>query len=74
MLSSGDLIGATPLISALFRDEPTITITNRLGVEIAAPGNHEFDAGQTELLRLLNGGPHPPARFATIAANITTAS
>ena len=74
VLSSGDLIGATPLISALFRDEPTIAIANRIGVDIAAPGNHEFDAGQTELLRLLNGGPHPPARFVTIAANITTPS
>ncbi|MFM9046071.1 MAG: bifunctional metallophosphatase/5'-nucleotidase, partial [Cyanobium sp.] len=74
VLSSGDLIGATPLISALFRDEPTIAIANQLGVDLAIPGNHEFDAGQTELLRLLNGGPHPPARFATIAANITTAS
>jgi 5'-nucleotidase len=74
VLSSGDLIGATPLISALFRDKPTIAIANRLGVDVAAPGNHEFDAGQAELLRLLNGGPHPPARFTTIAANITTAS
>ncbi|MEB3304961.1 MAG: bifunctional metallophosphatase/5'-nucleotidase [Cyanobacteriota bacterium] len=74
VLSSGDLIGATPMISALFRDEPTIAIANQLGVELAAPGNHEFDAGQTELLRLLNGGPHPPARFTTIAANITTPS
>ncbi|MFM7236383.1 MAG: metallophosphoesterase [Cyanobium sp.] len=74
VLSSGDLIGATPLISALFHDEPTIAIANHLGVDLAIPGNHEFDAGQAELLRLLNGGPHPPARFATIAANITTAS
>lgn len=74
VISSGDLIGATPLISGLFRDEPTIAIANRLGINLAIPGNHEFDAGQSELMRLLNGGPHPPARFTMISANITTAS
>ena len=86
VLSSGDLIGATPLISALLRHEPTIATANRLGVDLAAPGNHEFDAGREELARLLQGrcgapdprgvtsscalGPIQPARFQTLAANL----
>ena len=67
VLSSGDLVGATPLISALFRHEPTIAIANQIGVELAIPGNHEFDAGSAELLRLLKGGcgPNETARPGT---------
>lgn len=56
VVSSGDLIGATPLISALFLHESTIDIANRIGVDLAIPGNHEFDAGRDELLRVLRGG------------------
>lgn len=56
VVSSGDLIGGTPLISALFLHEPTIDIANRIGVDLAIPGNHEFDAGKDELLRVLRGG------------------
>ena len=55
VLHSGDMIGGTPLVSALFRHESTIDIANRLGVDIAIPGNHEFDAGKDELLRVLRG-------------------
>ncbi|OYY93761.1 MAG: bifunctional metallophosphatase/5'-nucleotidase [Hydrogenophilales bacterium 28-61-23] len=58
-VSAGDLIGATPLVSALFHDEPTIEGMNRLGLEINAVGNHEFDEGKEELLRMQNGGCHP---------------
>ncbi len=59
VVSAGDLIGATPLISALFHDEPTIEAMNRLGLEFNAVGNHEFDEGRAELLRMQNGGCHP---------------
>ena len=59
MVSAGDLIGASPLISALFHDEPTIEAMNLIGLEINAVGNHEFDEGPDELLRMQNGGSHP---------------
>ena len=58
-VSAGDLVGASPLISALFHDEPTIEAMNLIGLEINGVGNHEFDEGGAELLRLQNGGPHP---------------
>ncbi len=58
-VSAGDLIGASPLISALFHDEPTIEAMNLMGLDINAVGNHEFDEGPAELLRMQNGGSHP---------------
>jgi len=56
VVSAGDLTGASPLISALFHDEGTIEAMNQLGLEINAVGNHEFDKGKRELLRLQRGG------------------
>jgi len=58
-VAAGDLVGATPLLSALFRDEPTIESMNMMGLEVTAVGNHEFDHGTAELLRLQKGGCHP---------------
>ena len=58
-VSAGDLIGASPLVSALFHDEPTIEGMNLLGLDFNAVGNHEFDEGHDELLRMQNGGCHP---------------
>src|SRR5215207_1240927 len=58
-VSAGDLIGASPLISALFHDEPTIEAMNMMGLDLNAVGNHEFDEGTTELLRMQEGGCHP---------------
>lgn len=58
-VSAGDLIGASPMVSALFHDEPTIEAMNRLGLEFDVVGNHEFDEGKTELQRMQNGGCHP---------------
>jgi 5'-nucleotidase len=58
-LSAGDLIGATPLVSALFHDEPTIEAFNLMGLDDNGVGNHEFDEGIDELLRMQNGGCHP---------------
>ncbi len=62
VVSAGDLIGASPLVSALFHDEGTIETMNRLGLEFNAVGNHEFDEGGTELLRMQRGGCHPTDR------------
>jgi 5'-nucleotidase len=58
-VAAGDLVGATPLVSALFHDEPTIESMNLMGLEASAVGNHEFDKGSVELLRLQRGGCHP---------------
>ena len=87
-ISSGDMIGATPLVSALFLHESTIEVANRMGVDIGIPGNHEFDAGKDELLRIQRGGCAPPkpelpfvscalgrfegAKFPLFAANVQT--
>src|SRR5262245_51834847 len=56
VVGAGDFIGASPLISALFHDEPSVETLNRIGLEFNAVGNHEFDKGFAELLRLQNGG------------------
>ena len=56
VVAAGDLIGASPLVSALFLDEPTVEALNRVGLEFSSVGNHEFDKGSAELLRLQNGG------------------
>jgi 5'-nucleotidase len=58
-VSAGDMIGATPLVSALFHDEPTIEAFNLMGLDYNGVGNHEFDEGVDELLRMQNGGCHP---------------
>jgi 5'-nucleotidase len=58
-VAAGDLIGASPFLSALFHDEPTIESLSMMGLEVASVGNHEFDEGTTELLRMQNGGCHP---------------
>jgi len=58
-VSAGDLIGASPLISALFHDEPTIEAMNLMGLDLNAVGNHEFDEGAAELRRMQEGGCHP---------------
>lgn len=61
MLSAGDLIGASPLVSTLFRHESTIEVMNAIGLELDAVGNHEFDAGIGELERIGAGGCAPNA-------------
>ncbi len=58
-VGAGDLIGASPFLSAMFHDEPSIESLSMMGLEIAAVGNHEFDEGKDELLRIQNGGCHP---------------
>jgi 5'-nucleotidase len=80
-VAAGDLIGASPLLSGMFHDEPTIEALSMMGLEIASVGNKEFDRGADELLRMQNGGCHPTdgcqglhqfagARFHYLAANV----
>jgi 5'-nucleotidase len=76
LVQAGDMIGASPPASALLQDEPTIEILNKLGLDIGTVGNHEFDEGADELLRLINGGTHEEtgdfagANFPWVAANV----
>jgi len=87
VVSAGDMIGATPLTSALFLDEPTIEAVNAMGIDFNAVGNHEFDKGTPELLRMRRGGcekltrlepcqvnrQFPGANFEFLAANVKKA-
>ncbi len=74
VVGAGDMIGGTPLLSGLFHDEPTIEFLNLIGVDSVGVGNHEFDEGKDELLRMqygnrsydgggpTGGTPYVPAR------------
>ncbi|MFC8367477.1 bifunctional metallophosphatase/5'-nucleotidase [Streptomyces sp. NPDC057239] len=79
--AGGDMVGASPLISGLFHDEPTVEALNKLDLDVTSVGNHEFDEGAAELARLQNGGCHPDegcytdkefkgADFPYLAANV----
>src|SRR5688500_16129375 len=83
-VAAGDLIGGSPLVSAYFLDEPTIMALNRMGLDLATVGNHEFDKGVAELRRMQQGGceahtrrqpcrldnPLEGAKFTYLAANV----
>jgi 5'-nucleotidase len=58
-VAAGDIVGGSPLVSAAFHDEPAVEEMNSLGLDATSVGNHEFDEGVTELLRLQRGGCHP---------------
>ncbi|MCG2641639.1 MULTISPECIES: bifunctional metallophosphatase/5'-nucleotidase [Bradyrhizobium] len=58
-VAAGDLIGASPFLSAMFHDEPSVESLSMMGLAITSVGNHEFDEGKTELIRMQNGGCHP---------------
>ncbi|TYR80662.1 bifunctional 2',3'-cyclic-nucleotide 2'-phosphodiesterase/3'-nucleotidase [Priestia megaterium] len=58
LVHSGDMIGGSPLISALFQDEPTVEVMEAMGFDVGALGNHEFDEGIAELQRMIKGGDH----------------
>ncbi|ALV34892.1 bifunctional metallophosphatase/5'-nucleotidase [Streptomyces sp. CdTB01] len=79
--AGGDMVGASPLVSGLFHDEPTIEALNKLDLDVTSVGNHEFDEGSKELKRLQYGGCHPTdgcytdegfegADFPYLAANV----
>jgi 5'-nucleotidase len=61
-VAAGDLIGASPFLSAMFHDEPTIESLSMMGLALASVGNHEFDEGKEELKRMQDGGCHPVDR------------
>ncbi|MCC3763717.1 bifunctional metallophosphatase/5'-nucleotidase [Glycomyces sp. TRM65418] len=70
-VAAGDLIGASPFLSAVFDDEPTIESLNAMGVEVSAVGNHEFDAGFDELNRIIEGDEDfAGADFPYLGANV----
>lgn len=81
VVGAGDLIGASPLLSGLFHDEPSVEALGQMGLTVTSVGNHEFDEGTTELLRMQNGGCHPVdgckgphrfkgAKYRYLAANV----
>lgn len=84
LVSAGDVVGASPLLSATFDDEPTIEAMNSLGLDFSAVGNHEFDRGPAHFERLRRGGcpangcksgkPFRGAQFPFLAANIFDAA
>ncbi len=77
IVHAGDVVGASPPESALLQDEPTIMFLNMLANKyckragslnpkcnmVGTAGNHEFDEGQDELLRLIYGGNHENGPF-----------
>jgi 5'-nucleotidase len=65
LVSAGDLTGASPLLSSMYDDEPTINVMNAMGVDYNAVGNHEFDHGVAELKRLQAGGCNPDSHTPT---------
>lgn len=65
VVSAGDMFGASPLLSGMYADEPTINVMNAIGVDYHAVGNHEFDGGVAELRRMQSGGCVPSSRTAT---------
>jgi len=81
-VAAGDLIGGSPAFSGLFHDEPSVESLNAMGLDVSSVGNHEFDEGVTELLRMQEGGchpvdgcyfpeaPYPGADFQWLAANV----
>ncbi len=85
-VAAGDLIGGSPAFSGLFHDEPSVESLNAMHLDVSSVGNHEFDEGIIELLRMQNGGCHPVdgcyfpeapyagADFQWLAANVVNES
>jgi len=81
-VAAGDLIGGSTFLSGMFHDEPSVESLNTMGLDVSSVGNHEFDEGTTELLRMQDGGchpkdgcyfpdqPYPGADFTWLAANV----
>ncbi|TJY40990.1 bifunctional 2',3'-cyclic-nucleotide 2'-phosphodiesterase/3'-nucleotidase [Cohnella pontilimi] len=77
LIHAGDAVGASRPVSALLQEEPTIEFLNRLGFDVGTVGNHEFDKGAAEALRLIHGGKNPKtgvhfegAKFPYTVANV----
>jgi 5'-nucleotidase len=76
LVGAGDLVGASPAMSSMWADEPSIVALNLLGMRISSVGNHEFDQGRAELLRQQNGGcvSPRPARACKLAPDFSGAA
>lgn len=94
IIHAGDHVGASPPASALLQDEPSIQFLNLLANRdcrgsrrenprcnvVGTLGNHEFDEGKDEMLRLVHGGnsalgpflqdPYAGASFNYVSANV----
>ncbi|WP_426112145.1 bifunctional metallophosphatase/5'-nucleotidase [Massilia sp. PWRC2] len=84
-VGAGDLVGASPAMSSMWADEPSLAALNMLGMDLSSVGNHEFDQGRMELLRKQKGGcmsslpakackfdpAFKGAAFTYLAANVT---
>lgn len=77
LVHAGDMVGGSPPLSALLQDEPTVEVMEALGFDVGTVGNHEFDEGVDEMLRMINGGEHPNGtpgydgmNFPVVAANV----
>jgi hypothetical protein len=88
-VAAGDLIGASPPLSADFQDQPTIEAMDALGLDVSAVANLELEEGTAELQRIVEGGclpagcfkdpdgndiPYDGAGFAYITANVVNKS
>ncbi|GAA1747991.1 bifunctional metallophosphatase/5'-nucleotidase [Nostocoides vanveenii] len=85
-VAAGDTIGGSTFLSGMFHDEPSVESLNTLGLDVTSVGNHEFDEGTAELLRMQNGGCHPVdgcyfpsepyagAKYPYLAANVVKKS
>ncbi|TYS38923.1 endonuclease [Bacillus swezeyi] len=62
LVHAGDMIGGSSPVSSLLQDEPTVEIMEEIGFDAGTVGNHEFDEGTDELLRMLKGGEHPEGK------------
>lgn len=79
LVGAGDLMGASPMGSALLKDEPVVEALNRIDLSVTAVGNHEFDSGTADLMRRIQGGcpqtgcafsDFSGARYAYLGANV----
>ncbi|OZU88895.1 endonuclease [Virgibacillus indicus] len=59
IVHAGDMIGGSSPVSGLLQDEPTVEIMEEIGFDVGTVGNHEFDEGLNELMRMVDGGEHP---------------
>ncbi|MBC2009933.1 bifunctional metallophosphatase/5'-nucleotidase [Listeria welshimeri] len=54
-VQAGDMVGASPAVSGLLQDEPTMKVLQKMNFEVGTLGNHEFDEGLPEYKRILDG-------------------
>ncbi|MFC6603010.1 metallophosphoesterase [Ectobacillus funiculus] len=76
LVHAGDMVGGSAPVSSLLQEEPTIEVLNKMGFDLGTLGNHEFDRGVEEMMRLIHGGTNSKtgyfegAQFPYICANV----